>query len=286
MLDKTVQFKAQIKLAESMLRLDAIAKELAKYNVQSLQKSASFGRDKATRLKVAALIRQRELEKKAFAAAIGAIGRGANAIGQGVSNAASYLGQRGLSGAARDAGNAIGDGIETIESLPGQVNNNYLKPMYRQGQQMYHNVTAPFRTAGAAVQGFGQGLAQGAQSMANIPGAMANTVYKGFTGGLAGSDKAGFDAAMPQGGAQAGLGGSALAGGLKNFTQRSLGKLPQSQGYSSFQMPANVLNQMGKSMPQMLGTNFAGMQAKGQTPGKGLTSGVFNQLGSSVGNMM
>lgn len=286
-LEVTNRLKAQIKLAEAMLRLDAINKELAQYDFRSLQKSASFGREKDTRLKVAALIRQRELEKKAFVAAMGNMLRqGANAIGQGVSSAANYLGQRGLSGAVRDAGNAVGDGIETIENLPGQINNNYLRPMYRQGQQMYHNVASPIRNAGAAVQGFGQGLAQGAQSMANIPGAMANTVYKGFTGGLAGSDKAGFDAAMPQGGAQVGLGGSALAGGLKNFTQRSLGKLPQSQGYSSFQMPANVLNQLGKSMPQMLGTNFAGMQAKGQTPGKGLTSGVFNQLGSSVGNMM
>lgn len=226
MLDKTAQFKAQIKLAESMLRLDAINKELAKYNVRSLQKSASFGRDKATRLKVAALIRQRELEKKAF---VNAIRQGVNAIGQGVSNAASYLGERGLSGAVRDAGNAIGDGIETIESLPGQVNNNYLKPMYRKGQQMYHNVASPIRVAGSAVQGFGQGLAQGAQSLANMPGALASTAYKGFTGQLGNS--------MPN---MAGTGGA-----------------------WNTKIPAGLSASKPLNIPNMAGTNGAGQAAGG-----------------------
>ena len=187
-LEVTNRLKAQIKLAEAMLRLDAINKELAQYDFRSLQKSASFGREKDTRLKVAALIRQRELEKKAFVAAMGNMLRqGANAIGQGVSSAANYLGQRGLSGAVRDAGNAIGSGIEAVENAPGQVYNNYMKPMYRKGQQMYHNVASPIRNAGAAVQGFGQGLAQGAQSLASMPGALANTAYKGFTGQLGNS---------------------------------------------------------------------------------------------------
>lgn len=180
MLDKTAQLKAQIKLAESMLRLDAINKELAKYNVRSLQKSAAFGRDKVTRLKVAALIRQRELEKKAFAGAIGALGRG---IGNAYNTASNYLQDRGISGAVRDAGqgisnmaNSAADGIEAVGKIPQQ--------MYRKGQQMYHNVMSPVRNVAAGVQGFGQGMYQGAKSMASLPGALANTAYQGFTGQL------------------------------------------------------------------------------------------------------
>jgi|SaaInlV_165m_DNA_1040744.scaffolds.fasta_scaffold03616_6 hypothetical protein len=64
------QSAARVKMASAVLHLDAINRELDSYNLYDLRKSAAIGVRRAERMKVAALIRQRELEKRAFAKAI------------------------------------------------------------------------------------------------------------------------------------------------------------------------------------------------------------------------
>lgn len=157
--------KAAAELIRSYDRLHNIKDELNNYNLPALQKSAAVGHNKETRIKVAALIRQHEIEKQAFLNALGSLGKG-------LYNAGSTF--------AKGVGNAASEAMV---------------PMRGALRQAKHNVMAPINTAGAAVQGFGQGLGQGAKSLMSLPGALAgnigqglsnagNSLYKGFTGQL------------------------------------------------------------------------------------------------------
>lgn len=56
----------RIKMARAVLNIHEINNELKKFNLPGLQKSAAVGAHRKQRLKYAALVRQRELEKQAF----------------------------------------------------------------------------------------------------------------------------------------------------------------------------------------------------------------------------
>jgi len=85
------QSAARVKMASAVLHLDAINRELDSYNLYDLRKSAAIGVRRAERMKVAALIRQRELEKRAFSKAfMGKGGKGGKGgLGQSLGKAFS-----------------------------------------------------------------------------------------------------------------------------------------------------------------------------------------------------
>lgn len=98
-----------------------------------------------------------DLEKEAF---LGAIARG---IGSGLGSAGNYI--QGLGSAAQKGLNNFADAADQRG-----------KQMYYSGARMYNNAVQPLRAAGAAVGGFGQGLVQGAQNIASLPGQAVNAV--------------------------------------------------------------------------------------------------------------
>lgn len=98
-----------------------------------------------------------DLEKEAF---FGTIARG---IGSGLGAAGNYI--QGLGSAAQKGLNNFADAADQRG-----------KQMYYSGARMFNNAVQPFRAAGAAVGGFGQGLVQGAQNIASLPGQAANAV--------------------------------------------------------------------------------------------------------------
>lgn len=97
----------RIKMAQAVLNMRALDDELRKYDLPSLQKAASAGTGQPRRIKYAALVAQREIEKQAFLSALGRIGSrflgsagkalgmgGKKALGAGAAGAAAT----GLSG--------------------------------------------------------------------------------------------------------------------------------------------------------------------------------------------
>lgn len=155
--------KAAAELIRSYEQLQNIKDELSNYDLLALQKSAAVGHDKETRIKVAALVRQHEIEKQAFLKALGSLGKG-------LYNAGSTF--------AKGVGNAASEAMV---------------PMRGALRQAKHNVMAPINTAGAAIKGFGQGLVSGPMNMGkgiyNAVGDVgqglsnaSNSLYKGFGG--------------------------------------------------------------------------------------------------------
>ena len=224
--------KIALEVNNRIQNIKAIDAELTKYNLPVLQKSAAVGAHKEERIKLAALLQRRAMEKQALmgliraglgagrgiagvarGAAKGLIGktpnaakrvaagvpkiqttlpmsqrvggllgstarRGVQAIGSGIGAAGRYArnnpaGAAGLAGGAGLAGVGLGAMAMNPATQLGQAVNkgtNAVSNMYDQGMAM----------AG----GFGQGLGQGAQSLMNLPGALAGTLQKGFTGQL------------------------------------------------------------------------------------------------------
>ena len=227
------RIKLALDVNNRLQNIRAIDAELTKYNLPVLQKSAAVGAHKEERIKLAALLQQRAIEKQAFMGglarlgmraakgmlggakgvgkglvgspnvgkAIGGVGgrtlrqavpmsqraghllgstarRGVQAIGSGIGAAGRYAAKNpasaaGLAGGAGLAGMGLGAMAMNPATQLGQAVNkgtNAVSNLYDQGMAM----------AG----GFGQGLSQGAQSLANLPGALAGTLQKGFTGQL------------------------------------------------------------------------------------------------------
>ena len=224
------RLNGEIKLAETLIRINELNKEIAKYNPVQLQKAAAVGAAKEDRIKLAAIIRQREVEKQAFAGMLGGLARTAWNVGSKALPAAGKLGlntaktglnaargagglahsalSKGIPGALRYAkahpGRAIpgaaalglgatyaGGHLHDASSAVGNKMQQMGNNAYYKAMRGYNRVTQPFRSAAAGVKGFGQGMYDGAKSMYNLPGALGSTLYKGFTGGLA--DKQGSD---------------------------------------------------------------------------------------------
>jgi hypothetical protein len=95
--------RLRIKLASAILNLDAIQRELSKYDTHRLFKSAAVGAHKAERMKVAALVRQQEIEKQAIGAFLGQLALGG-----------AKMGLKGLGGLAKGALKTVGAGANMI----------------------------------------------------------------------------------------------------------------------------------------------------------------------------
>lgn len=191
------ELEAKIKVANHLIRIDELDREISKYDLNGLKKAASLGYGKEDRIKVAALIRQREIEKQALLSGLvrtglAGLNRLGSSIGSGIQSAANTADKY-----INNAGNYVRSGINDAYNAGSKAMNN----MYYRGMRAFNRAAQPFRSAGAAVQGFGQGLAQGARSLANTPRAVgnalrpaANALYQGFTGNLAnGIPKSGSD---------------------------------------------------------------------------------------------
>ena len=224
------RIKLALDVNNRLQNIRAIDAELTKYNLPVLQKSAAVGAHKEERIKLAALLQQRAIEKQAFMSGLARLGlnaakgmfggakgvakglvgspnvasraatlagkasvpmsqraghllgstarRGAQAIGSGIRGAGRYAynnpaAAAGLAGGAGLAGVGLGSMAMNPATQLGQAVNtgtNAVNNMYDKGMAM----------AG----GFGQGLGQGFQSLRNLPGALAGTLQKGFTGQL------------------------------------------------------------------------------------------------------
>lgn len=166
--------KLALDIHNRIQNIKAIDSELTKYNLPVLQKSAALGAHKEERIKLAALLQQRSLEKQAI---MGLLGKGlmsgakaglgaAKAIGRGIAKnpmaAATGIGGLGLGAAGMAAANpamrAINSGV------------NQARGMYDRGMAM----------AGGAAQGAQQGL----ESMGRGLAGAGNQLLKGFTGQL------------------------------------------------------------------------------------------------------
>ncbi len=93
----------RVKMARHLLNIAQLNKELSVFNFDALHKAASSDHNKQERIKFAALTLRLAQEKKAFAALLGGLGRGALAAARGLRGMAGGLG----SGAAPGLNTAI-----------------------------------------------------------------------------------------------------------------------------------------------------------------------------------
>lgn len=234
--------RCRIKMASAVLNIKAIDTELKKYDRYALQKSAAIGAHRNERIKYAALIRQRELEKQAFLGALKSMWNSGKSalgnVGQGISNAWSGK-DGGLSAGLQRAGTDLKYGAR------------------RAGNQ----IAAPFQQGAAAIGGAVKGLGQGVDNLAAAPGQVGRGIanagkslaqapsnaWNGTNGGLGGSlQRAGnqFTGGFQQAGntlanktpAAGGPGSGMLAG-----AQRGIGQT------------ANAVGQVGTGMAGMAG---------------------------------
>ena len=245
------RIKLALDIHNRIQNIKAIDAELTKYNLPVLQKSAALGAHKEERIKLAALLQQRSLEKQAIMGMLGGaakmLGKGlmggakagvgaGKAIGRGIAKnpmaAATGIGGLGLGAAGMAAANpamrAINSGV------------NQARSMYDQGKAI----------AGGAAQGAQQGL----ESMGQGVLGAGNQLFKGFTGQLGQNAlPGGLRGAAPEFASR--LGGM-LGAGSRLFTGQ-LGKQMQQLG-----MP------IGKQMPQRRMPNYGRSNSPlGATPG-------------------
>jgi hypothetical protein len=188
------RIKLALDIHSRIQNIKAIDSELTKYNLPVLQKSAALGAHKEERIKLAALLQQRALEKQALLGQLVRGGakmlgkgmqagkglmRGAGKMGvQGARRAGSYAKNNPGSAAALAGGGALaGTGLGALAMNPATQLNKTINSGMNQVGGMYDKGMA-------MLGGFGQGLGQGAQSLMNMPGALASTLQKGFTGQL------------------------------------------------------------------------------------------------------
>ena len=186
--------KIALDMHNRIQNIKAIDAELTKYNLPVLQKSAAVGAHKEERIKLAALLQQRAIEKQALLGQL-AMG-GAKLLGKGLMGGAKLglnaakTGVRGARAAGRYAAKNPGSaaGLAGGAGLAGVgLGSMAMNPATQLGQAVNKGTNAisnMYNQGMAMAGGFGQGLGQGAQSLMNLPGALASTVQKGFTGQL------------------------------------------------------------------------------------------------------
>tara|TARA_Y100000385_G_scaffold124489_1_gene129387 strand:+ start:4433 stop:4987 length:555 start_codon:yes stop_codon:yes gene_type:complete len=81
------RIKLALDIHSRIQNVKAIDSELTKYNLPVLQKSAAVGAHKEERIKLAALLQQRSLEKQAI---MGLLGGAANMLGKGIMGAGRF----------------------------------------------------------------------------------------------------------------------------------------------------------------------------------------------------
>jgi hypothetical protein len=198
--EKKASSNLRVKIAQHVINMKLLEREMATYNLDRLQKAASDGHSKTARIKFAALVVQHQAEKQALGRAllgglasgaiglgrraiVGAAGLGAQALGTGASAVGAGL-RAGVrkaplmaTGAAGLGGVYGGSQLPSREEMGNTLQKRVVNPAYYGGARMYNNATLPFRKARAAVGGFGQGLEQGARGLAALPGQGLNAGY-------------------------------------------------------------------------------------------------------------
>ena len=209
----TERRKLNIKLASTILNINAIDREMAKYDVHQLQKSAAVGAHRKQRLKYAALIRQRELEKQAFLGGLARLGmkgmgvlarsgrqgirmaanglEGAGRYGMAAAKGVNRMGMNAARGAAPHL-TAAGRQISRAGTAAARGVGNAIKANPMQGAAgagavglgagMYGGQLARGAAgmANAGIQGMGNYLNQGANTVGNAVGQAGNTVGQGL----------------------------------------------------------------------------------------------------------
>ena len=241
------RIKLALDIHSRIQNIKAIDSELTKYNLPVLQKSAALGAHKEERIKLAALLQQRSLEKQAIMGLVRA-GLGAGRmLGKGMYGGAKGV-AKGLAGQA-NVGKAIGGaGGRTLRQAV---------PMSQRAGHL-----------------LGTGVRRGAQALGGMAGAAGKYAYKnpGSAAGLAGG------AAL----AGTGLGGMAMnpatqlnktinsgmnqAGGMYDKGMAMLGGFGQGAqqgGRSMIQGLLGAGNQLSRGFTGQLGQN----SPQGATPG-------------------
>ena len=177
------RIKLALDIHSRIQNIKAIDSELTKYNLPVLQKSAALGAHKEERIKLAALLQQRSLEKQAFLSGAskllskGLMG-GAKLGGKAALGAGKYAYKNPGSAAALAGGGALaGAGLGRMAMNPATQLNKTINSGMNQVGGMYDKGMA-------MLGGFGRGAQQGGRSMIQGLRGAGNQLSRGFTGQL------------------------------------------------------------------------------------------------------
>lgn len=303
----TEQRKTRIKMAQHLLNMRAIEQEMGRYNVHSLQKMAAVGAGREQRIKYAALLRQYELEKQAFITGLARLaGRGlmgaGKMLGRGAMGATKGLGQMGagaVKGAVRGARSSYGlkgpfsGGSGTLRETAKQLWNpkNYRGMGNRFTMRANHALGLPqegakqlrqqamrdfgnnmLQTAGGALRGSAQGMAQAAR--ANPMNALLGA---GALGLGAGTQLPAMYQGAQNMGNQAMQGMQQAGQGTQNYMSNV--------GNSAMQGMQNVGNAVGQAGMDMYNTATAPIQNAGRQMGDAVGS-AYGGARNFMTNMM
>ena len=252
----TERRKLNIKLASTILNINAIDREMAKYDVHQLQKSAAVGAHRKQRLKYAALIRQRELEKQAF---LGGLAR---------------LGINGMKMLARSGRQGIGMAAKGLEGA-GRMGWTAAKGGGRMSMNAARGAAPHLAAAGRQIAQAGTSAAKG----------VGNAIKANPMQGAAGAGAAGIGAGMYGGQLAQGAAGMANAGiqGMGNYLNQGANAIGQAgnavgQGANSLYQSATAASRgIGDAMGNAYGNtmNFMGNARRAM----GDIGGGFQQAG-------
>ena len=222
MREKRAASQSRVKMARHLLNMQALQREIAIYNVAGLQKAAAANTNKHDRIKLAALLVQHQVEKRAFLGALlkSVAKPAAKAIGGALAGSQVYQNMPSREG--------VGNTLDSAKKSINRAGND----LYYAGASRYNKVTNPIRQVGYGIQGFGQGLAQGAHNIIDAPGNAAS-----YVGRQAGNLATGISntASGAAGSAQRGVGGAinSVVDGA-NYRLGRLGKRFANAGNSLF----------------------------------------------------
>jgi len=188
------RIKLALDIHSRIQNIKAIDSELTKYNLPVLQKSAALGAHKEERIKLAALLGQRAIEKQALlGGALKLLGKGLMGGAKLGGKAALGAGKMGLRGAgaagkyayknpgsaaALAGGGALaGAGLGGMAMNPATQLNKTINSGMNQAGGMYDKGMA-------MLGGFGRGAQQGGRSMLQGLLGAGNQLSRGFTGQL------------------------------------------------------------------------------------------------------
>ena len=223
------RIKLALDIHNRIQNIKAIDAELTKYNLPVLQKSAAVGAHKEERIKLAALLQQRSLEKQAI---MGLLGGAAKLLGKGVMGGAK-------------AGVGLGKGL--AGKAPGNVLSGATVPMSQRAGHL-----------------LGTGVRRGAQALSGAAGGVGRAIRSNpmaaATGlGGIGLGAAGMAAANPamqaiNSGVNQARGmydqGMAMAGGFGQGAQQGLESMGRGLAGAGNQLLKGFTGQLGQQMPQ------------------------------------
>lgn len=254
--------EVRIKLASHVLRIHHLRQELETYDPYQLSKSAAIGAHKADRLKAAALVRQIELEKQAFASLVGAgltgLGRAAGGM---LAGGAKQALKSGIKGVAQGAKAGLG-----VDKAIGRAGVNAATGL---AKGVGRGVASAANMAGRGIGGAARGMVQGAKGGGGLAGAA-----RGAIGGGARGVARGVKADPLAGTALLGGGAMAAGAGLQNAMNQANVPQMMAQGQQAIQQAPQQAMQAMQQVPQAagnylsnIGNAFLGRGMAGAAPG-------------------